>query len=153
MYNSCFWNDKIVFILFSSIKVKFSVVLQSSMLLYKKSFIKVKDTVKKSTFMSWGWWWWWWWWWWCWWCHGDLVTDMILFYFNMLHVHWYSRGGSRNFRKGWPGHLPTCQLYRYMYFLFSKNSIKIMQNFKAKGVAAAPSAHSFICPCTLITRQ
>ena len=152
MYNSCFWNDKIVFILFSSIKVKFSAVLQSSMLLYKKSFIKVKDTVKKSTFMSW-WWWWRWWWWWCWWCHGDLVTDMLLFHFNVLHVHWYSTGRSRNFRKGWPGHLPTCQLYRYMDFLFSKNSIKIMQNFKAKGVAAAPTAHSFICPCTLITRQ
>ena len=27
-----------------------------------------------------------------------------------------SRGGSRKFRKGWPGHLPTCHLFRYFLF-------------------------------------
>ena len=27
-----------------------------------------------------------------------------------------SRGGSRKFRKGWPGLLPTCHLYRYFLF-------------------------------------
>ena len=32
------------------------------------------------------------------------------------------RDGSREFRKGWPGHLSTCQLYRY--FFFSENSKK-----------------------------
>ena len=30
----------------------------------------------------------------------------------------------------------TCQLYRY--FLFSENSIKIIQNFKEKGVPKLP---------------
>ena len=27
-----------------------------------------------------------------------------------------SRGRSRKFRKGWPGHLPTCHLFRYFLF-------------------------------------
>ena len=30
--------------------------------------------------------------------------------------------------------------YRY-FFIFSENSVKMIQNFKEKGVAAAPSAH------------
>ena len=32
------------------------------------------------------------------------------------------------------------QLYRY-FFIFPENSVKMIQNFKEKGVAAAPSAH------------
>ena len=53
-----------------------------------------------------------------------------------------SRCGSWKFRKGWLGHLPTCQLYRY--FLFFREFYK--QNFKGKGVAAAPSAKSLNLP-------
>ena len=36
----------------------------------------------------------------------------------------------------------TCSLASYIdTFYFSENSIKIIQNFKEKGVATAPSAH------------
>ena len=57
----------------------------------------------------------------------------------LVNVHEGNRGRSRKFRKGWLGHLPTCQLHSY--FLFSENSFKIIQNFREKGVAMAPLAH------------
>ena len=44
------------------------------------------------------------------------------------------KGGSRKFRKRWPGHLPTYQLYRYSLFFwefYHENNT----NFKGKRVA------------------
>ena len=47
------------------------------------------------------------------------------------------RGGSRKFRKGWPGTLAS-----YIdTFYFAENSTTNNTRFQTKGVAAAPSAH------------
>ena len=54
-------------------------------------------------------------------------------------------GGSREFRKGWPGHLAA--LFEILFIFLRQNSVKIIQNFKGKGVAAATSAHPKIRPC------
>ena len=57
----------------------------------------------------------------------------------------YCMGGSREFRKGWPGHLAA--LFEILFIFLRQNSVKIIQNFKGKGVAAATSAHPKIRPC------
>ena len=49
-----------------------------------------------------------------------------------------TRGRSRKFRKGWLGHLPTCQLSTRYFFYFSEKSVKIIQNFKKKRGGRSP---------------
>ena len=49
------------------------------------------------------------------------------------------RGESRNFRKGWPGLLPTCQLYRYFWFFWEFYANNTKFQIKRGG-------HSPLCP-------
>ena len=60
-----------------------------------------------------------------------IVISGVIDFPSQVIAH-ISRGGSRKFRQGWPGHMPAIQ---------SEDSIKIIQNFKEKGVVAASSAH------------
>ena len=53
------------------------------------------------------------------------------------------RGGSRKFRKGWPGHFPASYIDT---LYFSENCIKIIKIQTLKGVSAVPSALPKIGP-------
>lgn len=43
-----------------------------------------------------------------------------------------TKGGSRKFRKGWPGHLPGYNIL-FRYFFSSENSFKITENITEEG--------------------